>query len=149
MLDDELITRAGDTNHLDKTDSDTQPMERRITDRLDLRIPRQLRFALVSQPAVFEARMKERVMLGRKGGSSFTIDVDFGPFDGQNKGVSRQHAVIYLDNGRLTIKDMNSTNGTRLNGFKLQPLRGYRLRHGDELALGELRMRIFFNGLVV
>ncbi|MEO8397241.1 MAG: FHA domain-containing protein, partial [Chloroflexota bacterium] len=34
----------------------------------------------------------------------------------------------------------NSTNGTRINGYRLDSGRAYRLRNGDELELGRLRL---------
>jgi len=40
----------------------------------------------------------------------------------------------------LSVEDLNSTNGTRINGYKLDAGRAYRLRNGDELELGRLRL---------
>lgn len=49
--------------------------------------------------------------------------------------VSRRHAAICLHpNGKLTITDLNSTNGTRINGKKIK--QEGRLREGDALQLG-------------
>ncbi len=49
--------------------------------------------------------------------------------------VSRRHACLsVLENGRLIVTDLNSTNGTRINGKRVQP--EGRLRNGDKLQLG-------------
>ncbi|BDW11447.1 hypothetical protein PSHI8_15300 [Polynucleobacter sp. SHI8] len=61
-----------------------------------------------------------------------------------NNSVSRQHAKILMQGGELMIEDLNSTNGTIVNGKKLPsnvlvsfPDRG-RLLIGDvELSIGE------------
>lgn len=53
--------------------------------------------------------------------------------------VSRRHAeVLHLD-GRWVVRDLGSTNGTRVNGV---PVAGQReLQAGDELSLGNSVMR--------
>lgn len=53
--------------------------------------------------------------------------------------VSRQHAVLVLDGGRVAVEDRNSGNGTRLNGRDLHPgAASVPLHHGDRLQLGEV-----------
>lgn len=42
------------------------------------------------------------------------------------------------------IRDLNSTNGTRLNNAPCVPGEEYRLRHGNELMLGTLRLQVSF-----
>jgi hypothetical protein len=48
-------------------------------------------------------------------------------------GVSRHHAELYRQNGRLHIKDLNSTHGTFVNGRQVQDAE---LAPGDTLKLG-------------
>ena len=55
--------------------------------------------------------------------------------------VSRRHARIELRNGGLYIIDhgpegRGSTNGTFINGRRINPGKPYRLEHGDEVSLG-------------
>lgn len=47
--------------------------------------------------------------------------------------VSRYHAKVQLDNEDVIITDLDSTNGTRVNG---SPVQIRRLRPGDQIALG-------------
>jgi two-component system response regulator AtoC len=50
--------------------------------------------------------------------------------------VSRRHARIFVDRGEIKISDLDSHNGTRVNG---QPLSGTRvLATGDVVAVGEV-----------
>jgi CheY-like chemotaxis protein len=50
--------------------------------------------------------------------------------------ISRQHCAFSLRNGRVWVEDLQSRNGTRLNG---EPLQGARpLEDGDLLDLGHL-----------
>jgi len=50
--------------------------------------------------------------------------------------VSRRHAVIHWDGRQAFITDLGSTNGTRLNGQRLEPNQPYSLNPGDHLELG-------------
>jgi pSer/pThr/pTyr-binding forkhead associated (FHA) protein len=69
-------------------------------------------------------------------------DIDLLSFNALDHGVSRQHAAFVYRDEELSVEDLNSTNGTRINGFQIMPGRIYRLRNGDELEFGRLRMTI-------
>src|SRR6516164_9250863 len=47
--------------------------------------------------------------------------------------VSRFHAKVQFDNGEIILTDLESTNGTRVNGNVIQIRR---LRAGDRIGLG-------------
>ena len=54
--------------------------------------------------------------------------------------VSRMHARFALDReGRMTIRDLNSTNGTWLNGERLLPNECRALQEGDHVRLGRMQ----------
>jgi len=53
--------------------------------------------------------------------------------------VSRQHCCMSQDKGEVTVRDLGSTNGIRINGQRVE--RG-RLRHGDELSIAHMRFRL-------
>jgi hypothetical protein len=91
--------------------------------------------------------VKNQIVLGRSDPvANFYPDLDLTPYGGQEGGISRRHATIVQDdeNKALYIEDLNSTNGTRINGFALEPKRRYRLRDGDELELGRIRITLRF-----
>lgn len=52
--------------------------------------------------------------------------------------VSRSHAVVDADAAVPTVRDLDSTNGTLLNGRRVT---SHDLRDGDELTFGNTRMR--------
>jgi DNA-binding winged helix-turn-helix (wHTH) protein len=72
---------------------------------------------------------------------------EFELFDGENivgrgpdvairlnaPGISRQHARIVIRNGRMTIEDLGSKNGTFVGGMRVEGRR--ELRDGDEIRL--------------
>lgn len=124
---------------------DAAPMEPRQTDSLDLKLPTHIRFILGDMDAVLDVPMNQYIVVGRKETiNDRQVDVDFGPFDAHHLGVSRYHAIIQINNDRISIKDFNSSNGTYLNGFSLKPMYGYRLRHGDEIMLGRMKLQVQF-----
>jgi len=57
-------------------------------------------------------------------------------------GVSREHACIYGRGKRIVVEDLGSTNGTLLNGRRLEPYLPEILRHGDQLQLGKLPIEV-------
>lgn len=55
-----------------------------------------------------------------------------------NSAVSREHAVFYHQGEEAFVEDIKSTNGTYVNGIKLQPqIRSASLCHGDKIRLGD------------
>jgi len=53
-----------------------------------------------------------------------------------DKRSSREHAIIRRDGRKLIIEDQSSTNGTFLNGERLQ--RAAQLRDGDQIKIGDV-----------
>ncbi len=70
--------------------------------------------------------------------------LDLTPFGGQDKGVSRLHAVLHWDAETLSLTDKGSANGTYLNGQRLEARRPYVLRDGDQIRFGMLVCHIYF-----
>lgn len=54
-------------------------------------------------------------------------------------GISRRHSKLREEGGLLTIEDLNSTNGTFVNGSKLAPGQRAHLRSGDVILLGQIK----------
>ncbi len=53
--------------------------------------------------------------------------------------VSRKHCMFRSEDGRFQIKDLDSRNGTLVNGI---PVKEEWLRHGDQIATGDSAVRI-------
>lgn len=53
--------------------------------------------------------------------------------------LSRQHARLYVRNNQLYVKDLDSANGTFLNGSRITEAR---LKRGDELRFDNLRFGV-------
>lgn len=56
--------------------------------------------------------------------------------------VSRRHMRLGLDRGRLAVEDLNSLNGTLLDGGEVPRFRPVPLQAGQELVLGAVRLQV-------
>lgn len=84
-------------------------------------------------------------LLGRFSKSSPSGNyIDLSPFGAQERGVSRIHAQIHMDDDILYVTDMDSTNGTYLDGIKIQPHQAEKLRQGSELLLARMHIQILY-----
>ncbi|NJL92672.1 MAG: FHA domain-containing protein [Anaerolineae bacterium] len=88
---------------------------------------------------------KPEVTLGRVDASTNTFpDVDLTTLDGTELGVSRRHAIIQHKEDQVLLLDLDSVNGTYVNGQRVLPAAPRVLQDGDEIRLGKLRARIIF-----
>jgi FHA domain len=71
-------------------------------------------------------------------------DVDLNAFQAGERGVSRLHLKITRVQELIYVMDLDSTNGTYLNGRRLVHRCPRILRNGDELRLGHLTIRVRF-----
>jgi pSer/pThr/pTyr-binding forkhead associated (FHA) protein len=73
--------------------------------------------------------------------SNFYPDLDLNPHGALDNGVGRRHLRLFVQAGQLMIEDLDSTNGTVLNGQKLAPRQPQPLRDGDQVIVGKLLLR--------
>ena len=78
---------------------------------------------------------KQRTSIGRNKNSQIVIN---------NNTVSKDHAIIEFDEDyNCTIKDLNSSNGTYVNGEKLK-ITPMKLRNGDKIKFGKYEINFVF-----
>jgi pSer/pThr/pTyr-binding forkhead associated (FHA) protein len=70
--------------------------------------------------------------------------IDLAAFDAEHFGVSRAHASLKINNRTLVITDLQSSNSTYVNGQRVYPHEIRVLRHGDEIRLGRLPLKVLF-----
>jgi len=71
-----------------------------------------------------------RIIVGRGRDVDFRVD---------DPNVSRRHAAVYWEDGDMMVEDLDSTNGTLLNGY---PVTNAVLHPGDVLAMGDCRITV-------
>jgi len=74
---------------------------------------------------------EERTILGRGPTAHLRLASD---------GVSREHAELVVEGGRLHVNDLGSTNGTFVNGARAD---GRELRDGDKISIGTATFLVF------
>jgi hypothetical protein len=90
----------------------------------------------------FDLSGKDTIVIGREDAvSNIFPDVDLTPHGGEEGGVSRLHARIFVENGQYLIEDENSTNFTFLNRQKLAGKTPTVLHDDDEIKLGRVLLR--------
>jgi hypothetical protein len=75
-------------------------------------------------------------------GQPIMPDIDLSPYQAYASGVSRLHAVIKRDGNKVLLVDLGSSNGTYVNGKRLNPNAEQILKNGDVIALGKLKIQI-------
>ena len=68
--------------------------------------------------------------VGRSTGADFVVDAPL---------VSRVHCRLTAGAAELEVVDLESTNGTFVNGVRTQ---GAKLRHGDRLGVGRVELSV-------
>src|SRR5437868_12609340 len=76
--------------------------------------------------------VKDLTVVGRKEECDVRLD---------HKSVSKMHCVIVKTDGLLLLRDLGSTNGTRVNG---QRVRRAALLPNDQLIIAGYRFRVWF-----
>jgi pSer/pThr/pTyr-binding forkhead associated (FHA) protein len=69
-------------------------------------------------------------------------DIDLSAYDAFSSGVSRRHATIRRRGSRVVLLDLDSANGTYVNGKRLGPRQEEPLANGDVIALGKLKIQV-------
>lgn len=112
-------------------------------DSPSLRSPWAVRLITKDEAIPLHLRVDDRAFIGRSDpDSNYHPEIDLTLLRALENGVSRRHAEIRAGEEYLVIIDLDSTNGTKLNDFRLQPREPYRLRHGDSLTIGTLEFDV-------
>lgn len=121
-------TGAGRTNVLDSRNNETTLLgfTENMTPITLVRTKNQERI-VISKPYFMIGKEKRRV--------DYCID--------DNNSISRVHTRFCFKNGNMVIVDMNSTNGTFLNGVKLVPNQDSILKSGDLIRMADEEFRVF------
>ncbi len=82
------------------------------------------------QGGEFPLKQEKQIVIGRSGELDVVLAEDM---------VSRKHAKISTQGGKIVIEDLGSTNGTFVNGEKIKHAR---LKEGDRILIGTSILRL-------
>jgi pSer/pThr/pTyr-binding forkhead associated (FHA) protein len=77
---------------------------------------------------------KDKTTLGRRPYNDIVID---------NLAVSGEHAVLQMTGSEVLLEDLNSTNGTYLNG---KAIKKQQLQNGDSIEIGKYKIKFVADG---
>lgn len=104
-----------------------------------------LQIDVVDFPKSLIVDVKGEMLVGRADNvTDYIPEIDLTPHGAYRLGLSRRHATIMCHDNRLIVKDLNSRNGTFINGVAVDKGGTQELASGDELRFGNLSMRISF-----
>lgn len=88
--------------------------------------------------------VRQPLTLGRTNpaGDNNNPDLDLTPYLAAEHGVSRLHAVLIPAPEALYLGDLDSANGTWINGDYLEPGERHVLAPGDKIELGLLKLAV-------
>ena len=102
----------------------------------------QARLIVEADNQEFDISGKDNILIGREDAvSNIYPDVDLTAHGGEDGGVSRLHARIFVENGEYMLEDENSTNFTFLNRQRLAAKTPTQLHDNDEIRLGRVLLR--------
>ncbi len=70
-------------------------------------------------------------------------DIDLTDHGGDEGGVSRRHARVFIQGQQVLIEDLNSTNYTHVNQQRLTPGQPHPLHDGDQVRLGRVKLTYY------
>jgi VWFA-related protein len=85
---------------------------------------------------VYHLQLGDRLLIGRRQDCALALTHD--------ESVSSQHCELLQVSGRMIIKDLQSMNGTEVNGIAIHGR--HRLESGDTITVGDTELRITFEG---
>jgi len=86
--------------------------------------------AAEAEPATFRMPVGTVKTIGRSTGAEFLLDAPL---------VSRLHCQVSATSEALEVKDLDSTNGTFVNGRRVMSAR---LHEGDRLKVGRVELKV-------
>jgi pSer/pThr/pTyr-binding forkhead associated (FHA) protein len=114
----------------------------------NLQQPRLVTFSIGNTDSrlVYPVDTIQQWIIGRRNPlKGFVPDIDLTDFGAKNYGVSRQHALISsVNNQFVTITDCYSALGVFVNGYGIFYGAVYKLRDGDVIRLGQMRLRVMY-----
>lgn len=76
--------------------------------------------------------------------SDYLPDVDLTAHGAYRLGLSRRHAILRREKEMLVVEDLDSRNGTHINGTQISSGKSHMLHDGDEIRFGNLALRVIF-----
>lgn|ERR1700690_2740034 len=91
-----------------------------------------------------EIRLENIFVIGRLVDAKQEKVVDLTPYHAFILGVSRRHLMVQRSGNGCEVMDLDSRNGTWVNGQRLEPEIPFAVKSGTQIRLGNMHIFIFF-----
>jgi len=92
---------------------------------------------------VFKFLGDQEVRIGRHVGDKIRWNnLDMGAYD-PNRSISRRHCRLYPQDGKFFLEDLDSRNGTWLNGIRLEPKSPRPVSERQFIQIGQIGFWVF------
>lgn len=139
-LTTQAVTQSEIANDLKEKNASVEPPSSPINSWISLH--------LMDSGKILPLTSRTEFTMGRLSeGQPIMPDIDLTPYQAYASGVSRLHAVVKREADRTIVMDLGSSNGTYLNGRRLNPHTEEELKHGDVVALGKLKIQVLLRNV--
>ena len=104
-------------------------------------LPHQVRLVVGHTSEFVEVFVTRPIIIGRSDDDS-AVDVDLTHKGGYRLGISRKHMQLAPAGENIVATDLNSRNGSKINGQAMRPMQSYTIHTGDTLQLSGLDLHI-------
>ena len=104
-------------------------------------LPRHVRLVISTTSEHVEVFVTRPIIIGRSDDGK-EVDVDLTLKGGYRLGISRQHMQLAPAGENITATDLNSRNGSKINGESMRPMQPYPIHTGDTLQLSGLDLHV-------
>jgi len=133
---DDVLTIYGRKQLRPELDVSTRPLESNIPEMVTFAMP---------DGSLMAVNTRQEIIIGRRPRDEDPpVTINLEEFDGRASGVSRHHAMIKSFKGALMLVDLDSINGTFINGRRALPLKRYALIDQDEITVGKLTIKLLY-----
>lgn len=94
----------------------------------------------------FEVQLSEAQLARHKYGLTLGRNDKLSEIALEHPSLSRRHARVFLLDGRLALEDLNSANGSMVDGKVLKPFQPEPLEDGSAVVLAEVRLEVHASG---
>jgi pSer/pThr/pTyr-binding forkhead associated (FHA) protein len=105
-------------------------------------LPRHISIIVGETDEYVEVLLNHPIIIGRDDDTT-SVDLDLTHKGGYRLGLSRQHLRLAPAGVCVVAADLNSRNGSKLNGEIMQPMQDYPIHTGDTLQLSGLNLHVY------
>jgi hypothetical protein len=139
-----LLSNARDATTLSISEQEARELISGLAMRPEVLPAHAIALYVMQQPEPILVENVSICVLGRHAPEEKLPVIDLSAHGAYRLGVSRRHVMIRCSDTGCAVEDLGSSNGTWLNGTRLEPFLPHVLQNGDQVRLGLLSLQVYF-----